>query len=183
MGPTPGQQVLAILSGRNPSPTRAQRRAQRKAHKAEQQQRESLAIQMWLEEKAPTAAEMGHPLGMGFGTAVRENLSIMDASVLPVSLPARSVITREMVEAKIINMVVEVEPDWDVASMIDAHRNGATALDEQRKDIVIQKNSGPVFQDVSTHLWDPRHEMGPRERDWIRTQRKRASGNNHRNGR
>lgn len=60
---------------------------------------------------------------------------------------------------------------WDLASMIDAHRNGATAL-ERSLDWEDRFADTPVWDDLTSRKWDPTHEMGPRERDWIRKQAK-----------
>lgn len=147
--------------------------------------RESLAIQQWLEEKAPTPSEemkfrlerlvenLGEEanqprvfLGIDPGNPTGFALYEGEMDVVR-SHPSPPAPRRDLERLK----VVDVEPDWDVASMIDAHRNGCTALDEVREDVVIQKESGPLFQEVAMYMWDPRHEMGPRQRDWYRRQR------------
>lgn len=83
---------------------------------------------------------------------------------------ARSAPTRETVEEKIKRMTTKVEPEWDVASMIDAHRNGCTALE---RPVHVFEDDDPVWRELTAQKWDPTHEMGPRERDYIRKQAKR----------
>lgn len=79
---------------------------------------------------------------------------------------ARSPLTRDMVEAKIINNTVDVdEVFWDLVSAIDAHRNGATALDRPWRPV---DESTPVWDELTTLKWDPTKERGPREVDYVR---------------
>lgn len=91
--------------------------------------------------------------------------AIRDYSTRPVVSPPRR-------ELEVLKVVDVDEVFWDLTSMIDAHRNGCTALDDQRSDVPIDTASPPLFQEIATYMWDPRHEMGPRERDWVRHQRK-----------
>lgn len=82
---------------------------------------------------------------------------------------ARRTLTRDMVEAKIINNVVDVdEVFWDIATMIDAHRNGATALDECRTREFLGTGDDPTWKQLAATKWDPTKERGPREIDYVR---------------
>jgi hypothetical protein len=76
-------------------------------------------------------------------------------------------VTRETVEAKIINSVVDVdEVFWDIATMIDAHRNGATALERGAGPFLPAET--PVWEELASTKWDPTKERGPREVDYVR---------------
>jgi len=67
------------------------------------------------------------------------------------------------------------EVEWDVPSMIDAHRNHCTALDEQRSDVLVETTSPPLYCEVSQYMYDPRHEVGPRERAGYRASRRQPT--------
>jgi hypothetical protein len=88
----------------------------------------------------------------------------------PVS-SARRTPTRDAVLEKIRRNTVDVEPVLDVAEMIVAHRNGATAL--ERPMTIDEQCESPVWEELVERMWDPTHERGPRERDWVRQQHKR----------
>ena len=88
----------------------------------------------------------------------------------PVS-SARRTPTHDAVLEKIRRNTVDVEPVLDVAEMIVAHRNGATAL--ERPMTIDEQCESPVWEELVERMWDPTHERGPRERDWVRQQHKR----------
>lgn len=152
-----------------------------RAERAEMHERESLGISRWLAEKAPTQAELyeqqyidglkAHAVAVltDGESAVLELVSRGINATTPIS-SARSGPTRETVEEKIKRMTTKVDPVWDVASMIDAHRNGCTALE---RPVQVFEDDAPVWQELTAQKWDPTHEMGPRERDYVRKQAKR----------
>jgi hypothetical protein len=206
-----------------------------RAERAAQEARESLAIQQWLEEKAPTDEEEakwkigpgrvimgvdpGNPTGIAFyeseldacyaqaydrnwmperpisnrpsnhdmGMAIdlpassrmpsklREMMAIKTDEILrsaPRQPSFRRGNSREAIIQNIVHNTQPVEVEWDVATMLDAHRNGATALDGQRTDL-LEAVETPVFEELATVMFDPNCEMGPRERDWHRRQHNR----------
>jgi hypothetical protein len=105
---------------------------------------------------------------VAIGTEVHEqmelyNKAIRDYGSRPWSLPPR----RELEVLK----VVDVEPEWDVATMVDAHRNHCTALERPLAPTQGLVGATPIFAEVATYLFDPRHEMGPRQRSWHRQNR------------
>lgn len=89
---------------------------------------------------------------------------------------ARRTPTRDAVLEKIRRNTVDVEPVMDVAEMIVAHRNGATAL--ERPMTIDEKVESPVWEELVERMWDPTHERGPRERDWLHAQHKRQQPKN-----
>ena len=84
---------------------------------------------------------------------------------------ARRTPTRDAVIEKILANTVELEPELTVGDMIVAHRNGATAL--ERPMTIDEQCESPVWEELVERMWDPTHERGPRERDWMRQQHKR----------
>jgi len=163
-----------------------QRFAERRKEREEQRAREDMDISLWLKEKAPTGIEeiaqdtVDRQLGMfkqiSAGSITADQI-IAAGIILSDKLPeyrdptpissARST-QRQVATLETINVD---EVFWDVTSMIDAHRNGATAL-ERPLDWEDRFADTPVWEDVSSRLYDPTHEVGPRERDWIRKQYK-----------
>jgi hypothetical protein len=89
---------------------------------------------------------------------------------------ARRTPTRDAVIEKIKLNTVDIEPVLDVADMIVAHRNGATAL--ERPLTIDEQCESPVWEDLVECMWDPTRERGPRERDWVRQQHKRQQPTN-----
>jgi len=164
---------------------------ERARERREQAERESMDIAKWLAEKAPTRGEqMAQDVvdfvvrGTGrYGYLITDGETIFEGEMdlmrslhpAPIS-SARRTPTREMVEAKIINNTIDVdEVFWDLVSAIDAHRNGATALDRPWRPV---EESTPVWDELVERMWDPTHERGPRERDWVRQQHKRQQPTN-----
>jgi hypothetical protein len=142
-----------------------------RAERAEQHERESLDIGKWL------SVDPGNPTGFAAVVADGESAVMeltarrLPATTLPRPVSsARRTPTREFVCTRIQMMTVPVEPEWDVPTMIDAHRNGATALERPMQEI---DGDDPVWQELVVQKWDPTHEIGPRERDYVRKLAKR----------
>lgn len=154
-----------------------QRVKARRAEKAADRAREDQDISMWLAEKAPTATEeiaqdtIDRQLGMfsqiSVGSIVADQIVATSiewpVDPTPVS-SARS--TRRQVE--VLDTIDVDEVFWDIASMIDAHRNGATALERPLGPTQGLVGETPVWDELTKVKWDPTHEMGPRERQYIR---------------
>lgn len=165
----------------------------RRAERLEQEARENMDISKWLAEKAPTSNELvaqdtvdtfkrwdQNPVILVDGEMAAMRLhrimEYLSEDVLPLWEPrpissARRTPTRDAVLEKIRRNTVDVEPVLDVAEMIVAHRNGATAL--ERPMTIDEQCESPVWEELVERMWDPTHERGPRERDWVRQQHKR----------
>jgi hypothetical protein len=137
-----------------------------RAERAEQHERESLDIGKWI---ALGNEAHGHFAVLADGEDLETRGVPATTLPRPVS-SARRTPTREFVCTRIQMMTVPVEPEWDVPTMIDAHRNGATALERPMQEI---DGDDPVWQELVVQKWDPTHEIGPRERDYVRKLAKR----------
>lgn len=176
---------------------------ERRRERAEQEAREQMSIYEWagwLAEKAPTRTEViaqgtvdgflqwahdpvvflepGKPVIIeGVFDAMRILGYLPDGQVPPRPISsARRTPTRDAVLEKIRLNTVDIEPVLNVEEMLVAHRNGATAL--ERPMTIDEQVESPVWEELVARMWDPTHETGPRERDWLRQQHKRNQPKN-----
>lgn len=163
-------------------------------------ERQSLAIQMWLEEKAPTERELRQlpprvEIDLDGGTAEfhpqyeMPHFSGLAHSHPPTPFPPASAqdwAKRKLQERRGRDLygnpikrpiqtlrLQEFEPEWTLSDMLEAHRVGATALDTARKVHVDEFKTAPFFSETVDAMWDPRFERGPRELAWCHTRAKR----------
>lgn len=98
----------------------------------------------------------GRPVDM---TRLEETTSFTDAT--PISSARR---TARQIET--LHTIDVDEVFWDIASMIDAHRNGATALERPLRPTQGIVGRTPVWDSTVEDLWDPKKEPGPTELEW-----------------
>ena len=148
------------------------RRAERVADRA----REDQDISMWLAEKAPTRTEL---IAQDTVDLVRwednpviylspdnmPELQLGRSLDMPYNPAPISSARRTHRQVETLETIDVGEVFWDIATMIDAHRNGATAL-ERPIERFFEKT--PVWDELTKIKYDPTHEMGPRERDYVR---------------
>lgn len=150
------------------------RLAERRLERLRTQQRDQMSIYEWAGsdefmdklgeelERMPSVQDWGlkqakeRAIDM---TRLTETTSFTDAT--PISSARRTARQIETLQTIDVDEVF-----WDLTSMIDAHRNGATALERPLRPTQGIVGKTPVWDSTVEDLWDPKKEPGPTELEW-----------------